>query len=295
MAVERLLVDLDPSLQALLAAIRAVADKLGYDEPIVAATHARRYADEVPSAEQRGKTIILAFLDSAAATVRDGALVSAPTQPGGARQLVFHRTVPVRHKLKVMEAVVIVDAGTAHIARYGTPKSCVMSIFSFPTARESMNDALVELREVSELDTIGSEEQDGLRCSLFAEAMASLVGAYCGMTGDEASRFPSPDDHATVSSLVADSRSLGGYVYGALNYAIRCQTDGWYEPCLRRSAIQFLLDEHPAVLEVIDREDIDEMDEALRERALEVEPVPERALPTGLPDNHWWWRLPAAR
>lgn len=290
-AIERLLLDLNPRLQPLIDAVRGIADKLGYDEPIVAATHARRYSDEVPSAEQRGKGIIPAFLEGAGLTVRDGALVSTPLQPDSTRWLVFHRTVPVRHKVKVMEAVVIVEnGGKVHISSYGTPKGVAMRIFSFPTAQESISDALAELREVTELDTSGSDKQDELRHALFAEAMASLVGAHCGMTADEAAQFRSTDDHATINSLVANSRTSSGYVCGGSSYATRGEIDGWYEPCLRRSAIQFLLDEYPAAAAVLDIDDIEEMDEALRERPLE--PLLDHAIPTGTPDSHWWWRLP---
>ncbi|MGW4535420.1 hypothetical protein ACWEOI_31160 [Nocardia sp. NPDC004340] len=46
--------------------------------------------------------------------------------------------------------------------------------------------------------------------------------------------------------------------------------DGWYEPSLRRSAIQLLLDDYPGMADGFDmenRESVEEIDETLRDRA----------------------------
>ncbi|MFF0493965.1 hypothetical protein ACFYTQ_33520 [Nocardia sp. NPDC004068] len=32
----------------------------------------------------------------------------------------------------------------------------------------------------------------------------------------------------------------------------------------------------------------------LHDRARYIEPLPDRVIPAGIPDAHWWWRLPSA-
>jgi hypothetical protein len=70
--------------------------------------------------------------------------------------------------------------------------------------------------------------------------------------------------------------------------------DEWPRLSMLRSAIQSLLDDYAGtgVPALIDPADVAELDERLRELAPEQEPVAEAELPRGLPDGHWWWRLP---
>ncbi|WP_282782456.1 MULTISPECIES: hypothetical protein [unclassified Nocardia] len=158
--------------------------------------------------------------------------------------------------------------------------------------------ALRDFQKALAIDESGSEE-DSLRTSLFANAMSMLIGVNAGIVRNELS---SPDDFNRFRSQVASlmsrsSRSLFSYLYMSMDYAIRARVDGWHEPCVRRSAIQLLIDDYPPSAEVFDSEDretVEEMDEWLRDRAPDIAPLPSRLIPEGIPSSHWWWRLPSA-
>lgn len=68
--------------------------------------------------------------------------------------------------------------------------------------------------------------------------------------------------------------------------------DGWRKPSLRRSAIQFVLENYPSVRDGLEDDDIDLIDEidcVLRDHADEVAPLPKSHIPDGIPESHWWW------
>ena len=96
--------------------------------------------------------------------------------------------------------------------------------------------------------------------------------------------------------------NLGGEVPGFASAARaelkRARDEDWYWVALRRSALQLLLDDFPgtgiAELLLEDGEhDLEKLDEQLRQFAREREPFLIRPAPSGLPDSHWWWQLPA--
>jgi hypothetical protein len=73
------------------------------------------------------------------------------------------------------------------------------------------------------------------------------------------------------------------------------QDGEWYELCMRRSAIQLLIDEYAGtpVAALIDPADVAALDVELRRVGKEYGPVPDPFVPKGLPDSHWWWFFPA--
>ncbi|WP_330185013.1 hypothetical protein OHB26_16360 [Nocardia sp. NBC_01503] len=133
------------------------------------------------------------------------------------------------------------------------------------------------------------------REAAFARGMACLVEIEGSLErpGGELSEF-----RRQVAVLVAaNTRGLFPYVFDSLHAAIKSIDDGWYDPCLRRSALQLFRENYPGAGELFDAdrditESVVEMDEWLRERAPDVEPLLEGRIPDGLPDGHWWWRLP---
>ncbi|MGX1806651.1 hypothetical protein ACWIGI_13135 [Nocardia sp. NPDC055321] len=139
---------------------------------------------------------------------------------------------------------------------------------------------------------------DSLRISYFANGMAMLIGVRVGMKGEDAPSSVEVDDfRAQVESLlIANRRSFFSYLYRSMDLAIRSPIEGWYEPCLRRSAIQLVLDDYPKAAEVLDSEDretVEEIDEWLRDRAPEISRLPDSVIPHEMPASHWWWRLPS--
>ncbi|MFB7719320.1 hypothetical protein [Nocardia sp. NPDC056100] len=120
----------------------------------------------------------------------------------------------------------------------------------------------------------------------------------------EVQEILSDDGHAEDLDLIAfrsrivelmklNEDNLWTYVSFALDSALQSSEHGWLEPSMKRSVIQFLLDEYPGMLEIFDDEDrgyLDEMDEFMRERGPLTEAIPESMIPAWVPASHWWWR-----
>jgi hypothetical protein len=129
----------------------------------------------------------------------------------------------------------------------------------------------------------------------FLDAMVGLVRIY-----DWRARTP-PADHAgldrfrreSAAKLATYARDIAGYVQEA-TWLAEAADDDWYELCVRRSAIQSLLDDYaetPAVA-AIGRDDLAALDAELRRVGAEQGPVPDEFIPKGMPETHWWWRYP---
>ncbi|MGX1806650.1 hypothetical protein ACWIGI_13130 [Nocardia sp. NPDC055321] len=118
-------ISVDPKLKGddLAEAVQK-AENLGFGDSVAAAYHAPKHIDEVPIAEQVGKSVIKAYQDSAAKTVHAGRLVSYEAKADGTQRLVYHRDISGEEGVSVTEAIVIVDAtGAVRIATYGSPKA----------------------------------------------------------------------------------------------------------------------------------------------------------------------------
>ncbi|MFC7329197.1 hypothetical protein [Marinactinospora rubrisoli] len=101
-----------------------------------------------------------------------------------------------------------------------------------------------------------------------------------------------------VVRLLNSGRNPAGlsiYTFDCFNYAMRGRLDGFSRACHRRSALQLLNDEYTPWSELLIPDDLDEImeiDETLEEVSDDAPPVPEAAIPSWVPDTHWWWRAP---
>jgi hypothetical protein len=85
------------------------------------------------------------------------------------------------------------------------------------------------------------------------------------------------------------------FVRTTLITAEGAREDDWFELCKLCSAIQALLDDYAEtkVAALIDPTDVAELDAEMRRLGEDQEePVPERHVPWGLPESHWWWHHP---
>ncbi|MFB7722269.1 hypothetical protein [Nocardia sp. NPDC056100] len=135
------------------------------------------------------------------------------------------------------------------------------------------------------------------REAAFARGMAGVVRTEGGIA--ESSEFPELVEfrERVVALVAANTRGLFPYVFDSLHAAINSIDDGWYDACFRRSALQLFRDRYPGAGELFDadrdiRESLVEMDEWLRDRAPDVDLLTDGDIPGGMPDSHWWWRLP---
>lgn len=150
---------------------------------------------------------------------------------------------------------------------------------------------------ITDLETARSGE--GPVEAHFQQAMASLVGLYVRLR-DERDARPSEREVAEFRQrsgrLLAElAEEVFVYVNTTIFQAESAHDEEWYGLCMRRSAIQSLLDDYggtPAA-GLVDRDDVAALDEELRRVGREQGPLPADAVPAGLPDGHWWWRYPA--
>ena len=158
------------------------------------------------------------------------------------------------------------------------------------TPRDMMSAVLTDLE--------GARHPGPNQSAHFRQAMAELVGLYDRQATD------GPADAEELARFRAESgaalRSLGdavpGYVAITAAHAEIPDEDELYDLAVRRSAIQSLLDDYagtPAA-DLVDRDEVAELDADLRRVVVEHGPLPSDAIPRGLPESHWWWRLPAS-
>lgn len=129
-------------------------------------------------------------------------------------------------------------------------------------------------------------------------AMMGLVGLYDRLAAE------GPADPEQLKAFRARSaellEQLGDHTANVLIDAEdlaenAVEGDEWSRLSMLRSAIQSLLDDYAGtgVPALLDPSDVEALDEQLRALAPEQDPVPEEDMPRGLPESHWWWRLPA--
>lgn len=118
-------------------------------------------------------------------------------------------------------------------------------------------------------------------------AMLLLWGASLqqgGPSGDEWQR-------KRVAELVAArARELNAYVSRAEGFATGAADQWWYAACLYRSTLENLFEFYlgAATFALVNAEDLDELDEELRDRLAQAEGTP-GAVPAGVPEGYWWW------
>ena len=131
----------------------------------------------------------------------------------------------------------------------------------------------------------------------FRNAMEQLVLLH----HYQAAHGPLPDERLAEfrrqsAPLLATSPHLGAYIWRAQFLAEGANENYWYELSMRRSAIQFAIDDYPGppVADEIDSGDIEELDTELRRLGQDDEqgPIDPLFIPHGLPASHWWWHYP---
>ncbi|QXJ24201.1 hypothetical protein AGRA3207_005476 [Actinomadura graeca] len=255
--------------------VRALAGRVGFESPVEAAAVSIRRISELPAAERGDGAPFRPYHDAAGRTVAEGEL-AAHTTDAGTRRLVFRREAPVAAGITVtLEAAVRVAAdGSVWLDSFGWPDSDV-PIYVFGGTREGyLAEAIAELRAEQPFDQV--------MLLVFATGLGFPEG------GDEARR-------AELAGLVGERRGrLAGYVSQAESYAAAARA-GAFGACLYRSALEVLFEGYlgSAALSLVDQEEMDDIDEELREALQEGDPLPPRAIPPGTPAHHWWWALAA--
>jgi hypothetical protein len=129
----------------------------------------------------------------------------------------------------------------------------------------------------------------------FDDAMHSILGVFVARgRGDELS----PEEFARFRAAVRDGTDMAefrGFLGLTFTYTMQVRTDVdmVYRVAWRRSAAQFLIDEVGVVPDATATETLDDIDDELREAAPDVDVLPAKDVPPGIPESHWWWRLGA--
>jgi hypothetical protein len=97
----------------------------------------------------------------------------------------------------------------------------------------------------------------------------------------------------SAAALADFENGLSAFADLTIFLAEGARDDDWYELCVRRSAIQFVLDEYGGtpVAAQIEPADVADLDVEMRRLGNEYGPVPQQFVPTGIPECHWWWFL----
>ncbi|MFS2295311.1 MAG: hypothetical protein FWJ90_21870 [Actinomadura sp.] len=270
----------DPAADApaVLDGVRANAARLGFESEVDAATRSLRHITDLPAAERGTGSPIGPFHEAAGRTVASGEVV-AHTVRSGEHRLVFHRVAPLADGVTVrLEACVRVAAdGGAWLESFGRPvaHTAVPVYEAARTGGELLAEALDRLRGAAPFD----------------EAM--LLICLAGL----ASPNPAADEPyrlQVAEAVAARPAELAGYVARTESHALGVRADGRFGACLTRSALQFLFERHLGGIapSMVDMEDVDDIDEELRDALPDTPRLPPAAVPEGVPAHHWWWTLP---
>lgn len=264
--------------KAVVKTLRESADRLGFASPIDAATHVLRRWDDLPSPGDGNP--IPVYHASASETVRAGR-ARTEKMSGGTLGLVFERRVELTPlaTMTLATRVTLDSDGTAHLADHGRPAPPIRPVHDFTGTPE-------ELLESARGDL--SNPEIPLERSLLL-----LWGARIGSTelvGTQEQRL-----------LVAEGAAVrGGEIRVLLDRAEQAAaspTEEWYTACLYRSLLENLFEGFlgAVTFSLVDPEDIDGVDDELRRRLPEAEDAAPGAVPSGVPEGHWWWRAPFTR
>lgn len=262
--------------KVVVGALRESADVLGFESPIDAATHVMRRLEELPPAE-RGNPIP-AYHASASETVRKGRAKSEGVTDG-TLNLLFERQAQLTPLATVTLAtrVRIMGDGTAYLAEHGWPASPSKPVHAFTGKPE-------ELLERARVDLADSDVP-------LDQSLVLLWGARIG----------SPDLVGTQEqrlSVAEGAAVRGGEIRGLLARSEQLASGPeWYAACLYRSMLENLFEGFlgAVTFAVVKPEDIDDVDDELKEGLPRAEGAVPEAVPTGVPEGHWWWRAPFTR
>ncbi|WP_431872897.1 hypothetical protein [Nocardiopsis eucommiae] len=269
-------VDLSAGSKAVVKALRESADRIGFDSPINAAVHVMRRLDELPPAE-RGNPIP-SYHASASESVRTGRARSGGVDEG-VLSLLFERVAPLTPLATVTLAtqVEIVGDGTAYLAEHGWPSPPQRPVHAFTGSPG-------ELLERARVDLADPEVP-------LEQSLLLLWGARIGsadLVGTQEQRL----------SVAERAGVRGGEIRRTLSRAGQLASGPeWYAACLYRSMLENLFEGFlgAVAFAVVKPEDIDDVDEELREGLPQAEDAVPSAVPAGVPEGHWWWRAPFAR
>lgn len=276
--VERTGIRLSPGLSrnGLVDALRASADSITYDHPVLAVTQAKRYHGDLPTGERSDTEELSALYQAASRTLREGELTADRRVPhGGHRILEFHRQVSEGGLFTVtLSATVRVEPdGSVWLEEHRWPSPPVRPVHGRQAGSRELFDAA--LRELQH-DAIPLDR------SLTALLLATVQG---GEGTDPGYRS------AVTERVTARRRELDDYAWTAHEHATSDLEDRWYTACFHRSVLENLFENHlgGAAFSLVDREDVEEIDEELRHRLSGVKGSPNAVSP-GMPPHHWWWR-----
>lgn len=157
---------------------------------------------------------------------------------------------------------------------------------------EYMDAFLSELRH---LDEAGAD--DMRRTYRLTGAMVNLVGLAVRLHHEPGASWVHEELPAFRSAsrrlLLRQRPALSGYMALMETSLWEGSQEGWYEVCIRRSAIQLVIDELEAdtPTRLVEPQRIREDDEEMRETAPTVPALPPDIVPP-LSQTHWWWRAP---
>jgi hypothetical protein len=256
--------------------LRTQADRLAFRSPVEAATLSLRRLRELPVAERGSGSPIGPYHAAASATVAHG---EALTPSAG--RLVFRRVAAeVARTTVLLEAVVEIDAdGQAWLESFGWPGE--------------ITDRPVWVFGGSAGEYLAQAESDAASGMPFDRVMAMILGA----TVADFDPATTEDQRLRIAEVVAArSGELSAYVGNALSYALAVRAYGLWPACLYRSALESLFEGFlgSTAFALVDMDEVEEIDEELRDALNDVDPVAAAALPAGIPSHHWWWRPPAA-
>jgi hypothetical protein len=266
-------VQVDPAAGSPMVAevVRANADRLAFRSPVEAATLSLRRLRELPVAERGTGSPIGPYHAAASATVAHGELRSASRG-----RLVFDRVAAeVAHTTVTLQGVVEVDAdGSVWLEAFGWPaEPDGVPVWVFGgAAEEYLAQAVTDARSGMPFDRVMS-------------MVLGTASAWPGPVGTEAQRIELAESVATRRG------ELAAYVSNTESYALAVRAHGPFAACLYRSALETLFEGFlgSAAVSLVDMDEIEEIDDELRDVVAEVGPVPPGAVPTGIPSHHWWW------
>ncbi|OLT30409.1 hypothetical protein BJF83_24880 [Nocardiopsis sp. CNR-923] len=269
---------LDPQAdpEALTSQIRAAADRIGFESPVEAATLSKRRLVELPLLERGQGTKIEAYHSAASRTLREGALVVDSVGSDGTRNVELQRRAPETGLVRVtLSARVRLRAdGTTWLDDFGWPGEPARPVHTFTGATEDfLAQARADLRQENiPLDRV----------------LLLLLGA----TLKEAHRPGTDTQQIQIAeAIVARRGELNVYIRQAEDYALASGGQGWYAACLYRSGLENLFENFlgSAAFSLVDMEEIEDIDDELRDRLPGSTGADRAAIPDGTPIQHWWW------
>ena len=279
-ALDRGHVRLDPSAdaEALVSQIRDTADRIGFESPLAAATLSKRFSVELPLNE-RSQHKIEAYHRSATRTLQEGTLTSDQTGSDRARYLDFQRNAMETDLVSftLSARVHLFPDGTAWLDSFGWPNPPKRPVHTFAGSSEEL---ISQAQRDLQAEDVPLER-----------ALLMLLGAT----------LQSNDDLTltdTVRLQVAESVTrrrgeLNICMSRAEDYAAASEDGSWYSACLYRSLLENVFESFlgSVTFDLIDEEDLSDLDHELAEKLPHAYTASATAVPTGIPEGHWWWSL----